>query len=395
MSEPSHLKGRKRLLFIESKEHHTFLYKKFGGVHDCLSAQTVKDALEISLTAYENNSSSDLIVFLDTGFKDLPWREVLKELISINTDSPIIIIDFDEDDDRAVEALRNGASYYKEGPLVPQKIEEIVTTIDQHPSGMKKVIDVSIKEPTDSDFPPKDIADLEVCRVSSLFQSTVENIKASALEKDDSDRDLFDHCSINYDIGSLTPDYCKQQIESYLMVSITSLKKTKVLLIEDEMSRHNDVSKVITSEYETLVATNAAHALELLQKFRDIPLALLDTYLPDMKGTDLFPKLIELAPALSVIVMSSRKEFAVTQKTIGNAAYAYIQKPFKKTDLSIILSKAWIQSSWPFFDTTLEIRHLGLYPRMYLLNYVIHSRISNMESLYICDIYGLFPELVE
>jgi DNA-binding NtrC family response regulator len=66
----------------------------------------------------------------------------------------------------------------------------------------------------------------------------------------------------------------------------------------------------------------------------DIDLAIIDIYLPDMRGNMIYKFLMEVRPNLKVIICSGYAFDDPAQEILNAGAQAFIQKPFRLATLS-------------------------------------------------------------
>ena len=103
--------------------------------------------------------------------------------------------------------------------------------------------------------------------------------------------------------------------------------RTGVLLVEDASSTRRLLRAVLesTNTFEVVgEAGSGAQALEATRSVRP-DVILLDLSLPDMDGADLLPKLLDIAPAARVVVLSNNARLA-GPALIEMGATAFIEK---------------------------------------------------------------------
>jgi len=87
--------------------------------------------------------------------------------------------------------------------------------------------------------------------------------------------------------------------------------------------------------YRVLEAKTGREAIEIASTFKgDIDLVLLDLFLPDMQGKNIYPRLLEARPDLKVIVCSGYSIEGPAQEILDAGANGFIQKPFSLSALS-------------------------------------------------------------
>jgi len=118
---------------------------------------------------------------------------------------------------------------------------------------------------------------------------------------------------------------------------------TETLLVIDDEAIVLDATRKMLERlgYQVLCARNGEEALELARSFEgDIHLALLDMGMPVMGGAEAWPRLKEIRPGLKVIVCSGYELDASSQALLDAGASAFLQKPFRVTELAQALRRA-------------------------------------------------------
>jgi CheY-like chemotaxis protein len=125
-----------------------------------------------------------------------------------------------------------------------------------------------------------------------------------------------------------------------------SLRKSKVLLIEDEKIDALGVGRVLKELYPSVlleVLTTGEHALDWIGRFRQdgetIALILMDMTLPRLEGLELLPQ-IRKNPSLvhtPVVVLSGNDSQAAVQNAYRSGACAYIVKRSELAEMKRIL----------------------------------------------------------
>ena len=84
-----------------------------------------------------------------------------------------------------------------------------------------------------------------------------------------------------------------------------------------------------------MLAKTGKEAVNIARTFDgDIDLAILDIVLPDMRGEQVYPLIVEARPNLKVIVCSGYTIDGPAQEILDAGAQAFIQKPFSLERLS-------------------------------------------------------------
>ena len=114
----------------------------------------------------------------------------------------------------------------------------------------------------------------------------------------------------------------------------TDNSKKKVLVVDDEPDTLELVKLVLESGgFEAVLANNAKEALAQIAAVRP-DLVLLDIMMPDMDGWDVFRKIKERYPDISIAILTAKAQNI--DKLLGLhvlKADDYITKPFGKNEL--------------------------------------------------------------
>jgi CheY-like chemotaxis protein len=87
--------------------------------------------------------------------------------------------------------------------------------------------------------------------------------------------------------------------------------------------------------YQVLTAREGREAIEVYKKHRDtIDLVLLDIIMPNMKGGEVFDRLKEINPEVTVLLSSGYSIDGEASKILERGCSGFIQKPFDMNQLS-------------------------------------------------------------
>ena len=105
----------------------------------------------------------------------------------------------------------------------------------------------------------------------------------------------------------------------------------KTILLIDDDDTVIEVGRELLNllGYEVLVAKTGTEALVLVSSHPGaIDLALLDYFLPDLKGSELFPQLRAVRPELKVIICTGYSIDDSIRALLRQGAVGFLQKPF-------------------------------------------------------------------
>ena len=110
----------------------------------------------------------------------------------------------------------------------------------------------------------------------------------------------------------------------------------RILLVEDERGARESIKLLLTIDRHHVVeATEGAEAVELL-KSQTFDLAILDYFMPGMRGSELALHIRKVAPALPILMITAYLEkLSETDKPVD----AVIGKPFNVEELRRTITK--------------------------------------------------------
>lgn len=112
-----------------------------------------------------------------------------------------------------------------------------------------------------------------------------------------------------------------------------STKKSKILLVDDEVNCLRSVKDVIDLEgFECLTANSGFAALEIFAR-NDIDIVVTDIRMPNMNGIELLKKIKERKPSTPVLMLTGYGSIEDAVNSIKLGAYNYILKPVNVADL--------------------------------------------------------------
>ena len=116
----------------------------------------------------------------------------------------------------------------------------------------------------------------------------------------------------------------------------------KVLLIDDEdIVRYTAMKILQMCGYEVLPATNGTEAIQLFEENNEsISCVIIDFFLPDMNGLEIFEKLQQINNKTKVILNSAMQNHPKVVEAMKHGFYDFLPKPFTIETLSGIVAKA-------------------------------------------------------
>ncbi|MFO7688269.1 MAG: response regulator [Desulfobacterales bacterium] len=114
-----------------------------------------------------------------------------------------------------------------------------------------------------------------------------------------------------------------------------------ILLIEDEVAVVEAIRKLLELlGYHVLEAKTGKEAIHLARAFDgEIDVAILDVFLPDMNGSNVYSLLKEFRPNIKILVCSGYSIEGPAQEILDAGAHGFVQKPVSVAELSEKLTK--------------------------------------------------------
>jgi response regulator RpfG family c-di-GMP phosphodiesterase len=117
------------------------------------------------------------------------------------------------------------------------------------------------------------------------------------------------------------------------------LKKSRILIVDDEPSILQTLQQVLANSYEVEVAENGIQGIARLQE-KEYDLLLTDLKMPEVDGVQLMEWAKRLYPDIEVIMITGFSDISLAVKIVRKGAYTYITKPFKLADIHLNVKRA-------------------------------------------------------
>lgn len=159
---------------------------------------------------------------------------------------------------------------------------------------------------------------------------------------------------------------------------------TKILVVDDEpdlevLIKQKFRQKIREQKYEFVFALNGQQALDQLQHYPDLDLALIDINMPVMDGLTLLSKLNELNSLLKSVIVSAYGDMDNIRSAMNLGAFDFVTKPINFEDLDRTIDKTVKQIQ--HMKTTLaaikENNILKMYVDQTVLNFMNSREYEN------------------
>ena len=112
-----------------------------------------------------------------------------------------------------------------------------------------------------------------------------------------------------------------------------------LLVVDDEPSVRYSLSSVFENDYNVLTAAGGEEALEIVRN-QSVDVAIIDVMMPGMSGLELLPRLLEIDPRLTAIVLSAIEDISRVVEAVKLGASHYLTKPFDVDQVKLIVEMA-------------------------------------------------------
>ncbi len=134
----------------------------------------------------------------------------------------------------------------------------------------------------------------------------------------------------------------KKNISNEIVDNSAVMGEGLILLVDDEEMLRSMGSKLLENlGYSVVVCANGQEAVDYYEKnWSKVSLVILDMVMPVLGGKDTFLIMKEINPSVKVILASGYSIEGEAQALLKNGVRGFLQKPFRKTEFSKIVSKA-------------------------------------------------------
>jgi signal transduction histidine kinase len=137
-------------------------------------------------------------------------------------------------------------------------------------------------------------------------------------------------------MSSLLPSH-----ETANLTPVTALPRRKgtLLIVDDESGPRESLRVLFKDDYEILMASDGATAIELAQQHK-IDVAVLDIRMSGMSGIEVLERLKYVAPGIEVVMMTAFETTDTMRQALRLRACDYINKPFDVSTMRAAVAKA-------------------------------------------------------
>ncbi|MEO1591903.1 MAG: response regulator [Cyanobacteria bacterium J06632_22] len=120
-----------------------------------------------------------------------------------------------------------------------------------------------------------------------------------------------------------------------------SLKKPRMLVVDDEPDNLDLLYRTFRREYQVLRAESGVQALEVLQNEGEVAVIISDQRMPEMTGTEFLSKTVPEFPDTVRIILTGFTDVEdLVQAINAGQVYRYITKPWDPDELKAVVQRA-------------------------------------------------------
>lgn len=377
------------ILVIEPAEHLSLMIEELNTTLN-LQGDQYLHVVQISkgeraIEWFGSGDDSTIAVFIDASIDDMSALEVLKQLSAHNFFVNIVMVSDQVSLDDAVQYGRYGAAANLLNPLNPEQVRQLVLSFT---SGFDYLNRLKQWRRWDK------VIFSRVSLANTLFHDAL--IRYMLNEEGytyDRLKTLFPKLHKN---ELMPPDELLNLINANLGEPLTYPDTGTLLMIEDEEDLLFFMGKILSRKYTLLKAKNGEEALKQLRENPAIDVILLDIYLPDIKGTQLYPKLRSVNPSAEVIVTTAYQEPSVAEQLFRDGVFDYTNKPYDQevlfTKIDQAINYKYCLALLPVLAEKLKTKLLSREVRLAKLNEFCKRKLAQNKHLSMVELVSFFPE---
>lgn len=119
------------------------------------------------------------------------------------------------------------------------------------------------------------------------------------------------------------------------------MKKTNLLIVDDELSVLNSLKFILRPNFEITVAQSGQSALKLIEGGYKVELVLSDEKMPDIPGHQFLKRIYEMYPeSIRMIITGYSDQDSLVRAVNQGHIHAYLTKPWNNNELKITMAQA-------------------------------------------------------
>jgi two-component system nitrogen regulation response regulator GlnG len=119
-----------------------------------------------------------------------------------------------------------------------------------------------------------------------------------------------------------------------------SAEPNSICILDDDASVRRSIVQLLDSDGQNAQSFEDAEVFFAHARSHEVPLALLDVWMPETSGLQVQARLREVSPDTKVIVMTGRETPAIRAAALQGGAFAFLVKPFDDEAFLSLVRKA-------------------------------------------------------
>jgi DNA-binding NtrC family response regulator len=118
------------------------------------------------------------------------------------------------------------------------------------------------------------------------------------------------------------------------------MSKPRILVIDDEESPRESLRFILKDRHEVILTASGAEGLAALKNNGPMDVVLLDMKMPDMNGLAVLEKIVQIAPATPVVMITGLTDARTAVQAMKLGARDYLNKPFDVEEIRLVVQRA-------------------------------------------------------
>jgi two-component system response regulator PilR (NtrC family) len=117
------------------------------------------------------------------------------------------------------------------------------------------------------------------------------------------------------------------------------MSKARILVIDDEESPRESLRFILKDRYDVTLVENGPSGLEAASRAEPFDIVLLDMKMPGMDGLEVLSKILQLHPAMPVVMVTAITEAKPAVQAMKMGARDYLNKPFDVDEIRLVVDR--------------------------------------------------------
>jgi DNA-binding NtrC family response regulator len=117
------------------------------------------------------------------------------------------------------------------------------------------------------------------------------------------------------------------------------MSKARILVIDDEESPRESLRFILKDRYDVTLVENGPSGLEAASRAEPFDIVLLDMKMPGMDGLEVLSRILQLNPAMPVVMVTAITEAKPAVQAMKMGAKDYLNKPFDVDEIRLVVDR--------------------------------------------------------